>query len=233
MTPRAQRVRCITAASRRRPSFPCEAQVGKAESAGQSAHAVDASRHDRAECRKMLPKRGKMQERNGLGRRRDETQVAVAASPQAGTPIREARSSSSSRVSSPFTERSVANARSARTARGTHSSSDGAKWIRSSTTARSRTSFTSPSRVCLRAAQRELTRPTPAPVRVFDNVNERDVPCDRDVALRLMCGQSPPSLTKADVRRGCKHSVRQRVGVGDTDIIRRASPVHHAHGIGR
>src|SRR6266566_7929184 len=96
--------------------------------------------------------------------------------PPAGTPIREERSSSSSRARSPFTEPSVASARPPRTARGRHSSSDPAKWTRSSTRAPSHTSFSSPSRVCLRATPRELTSRTPAPARVSDDLTKRDGP---------------------------------------------------------
>jgi quercetin dioxygenase-like cupin family protein len=53
---------------------------------------------------------------------------------------------------------------------GRRSSSDLAKWIKSSTRARSHTSFSSPSRVCLRATPRELTSRTRAHARVSDDL---------------------------------------------------------------
>ena len=109
-----------------------------------------------------------------VARRRSRS---TRAAPLAGTRIREARSWSSSRVRSPSTHRSAPSARSPRTARGRRSSSDLAKWITSSTPARSRTSFSSPSRVCLRANPRELTSRTPARARVSDDLTDRDFPC--------------------------------------------------------
>jgi hypothetical protein len=74
------------------------------------------------------------------------------------------------------THRSATGARPPRTARGRRSSSDLAKWMTSSTRARSPTSFSSPSRVCLRASPRELTSRTPARAPVSDDLTERDLP---------------------------------------------------------
>ena len=95
---------------------------------------------------------------------------SIPVAPPAGTPIQGARSSSSSRDRSPFTKRSAASARSRRTARGRHSSSAPAKSIRSPMTARPPTFFSSPSRVCRRAAPRELTSRIPARARVSDEL---------------------------------------------------------------
>ena len=89
---------------------------------------------------------------------------------------------------SPFTHRSAPSARPPRTARGRRSSSDLAKWITSSTPVRSHTSFSSPSRVCLRATPRELTSRTRARARVSDDLTKRDLPRGKGVALCRICG---------------------------------------------
>ena len=60
---------------------------------------------------------------------------------------------------------------------GRRSSRDLAKWVTLSTRARSHTSFSSPSCVCLKANPRELTARTLAPARGSDDrTRERDVP---------------------------------------------------------
>ena len=69
--------------------------------------------------------------------------------------------------------------------------------VRAITRARSHTSFTSRSRVCLRTPPRGLTSRTPVPARVSERPTEREVPCNGDLTLRL-------------IRRGCLPIVRTK-----------------------